>query len=258
MAMRKWTAALLALAPGVLLAFAAATPLAQDAKQLGETVDKTLEIHRDIQKKQDDWSREESELAIRYRAAKANVEYLQKRKALEEKDVQALDQSIAELERRMVESVRLNDSLEDTLQSVVARLEEFVSGDLPFLMEERKARIEGVKEVIAKPGVTGAEKLRRVLEALQVEANYGSAVEVYQEKIMVGGEEVYADMVRVGRLSVFWRTPDGKRVGEYDRAQHQWVELDEQYVRVINETREMALRLRSTEIVLLPLGRIQP
>jgi Protein of unknown function (DUF3450) len=258
MAMRKWTAALLALAPAIVLTIFANAPLAQDAKQISETVDKTLKTHQDIQKKQDDWSREQAELSARYRAAKANVEFLEKRKAIEEEDVRTLDQSIAELERRMVESVRLNDSLEDTLQIVVDRLERFVAGDLPFLMEERNARIASVKEVIAKPGVTGAEKLRRVLEALQVEANYGNLVEVYQEKIMVGDEEVYADMVRVGRLSVFWRTPDGKRVGEYDRAQHKWVPLEEKYVRVINETREMALRLRSTEVVMLPLGRIQP
>jgi hypothetical protein len=97
-----------------------------------------------------------------------------------------------------------------------------------------------------------------VLEALQVEANYGSAVEVYQEKIMVDDEEVWADMVRVGRLSVYWRTPDGERVGEFDRGQGQWVELAEEYVRPINDAREMALRLRSTEVVLLPLGRIVP
>lgn len=261
--MRKRNATLVALVTGIAIAVAAAPLFAQeakpeDAKQLGETVDKTLETHRAIQKKQDDWSREQAELSVRYRSAKANVDYLEKKKAFEEKEVAALDHSIAELRRRMVESVRLNESLEDTLNAVVARLEVFVNGDLPFLHEERKARIEGVKAVIAKPDVTGAEKLRRVLEALQVEANYGNVAEVYQEKIMVGDEEVLADMVRVGRLSVYWRTPDGKRVGEFDRGQGRWVELDGKYVRVINDTREMALRLRSIEVAMLPLGRISP
>jgi predicted RNase H-like nuclease (RuvC/YqgF family) len=230
----------------------------QSAKEVGETVDKTVEVHRETQRKQDAWSREQADLSARYRTAKANVDYLEKRKAFEEKEAAALDARIAELERRMVESVRLNDSLLDTLNTVVARVEAFVEGDLPFLLEERRARIASVKEAIAKPDLTGAEKLRRVLEVLQVEANYGNLVEVYQEKIMVGEEQVFADMVRVGRLSVYWRTPDGERVGEFDRGTHAWVELDEKYVHVINETREMALRLRSTEIVSLPLGRITP
>jgi hypothetical protein len=154
--------------------------------------------------------------------------------------------------------VRLNESLIDTLDAVVVRLENFVSRDLPFLMEERRARIAGLKESLARPDFTGAEKLRRVLEALQVEANYGNVAEVYQEKIMINDEEVHADMVRIGRVSVYWLTPDGERVGEYDRGQGKWVELDHKYAHTINVTREMALRLRSVEVVSLPLGRIQP
>jgi len=64
--------------------------------------------------------------------------------------------------------------------------------------------------------------------------------------------------VRIGRVSVYWLTPDGERVGEYDRAQGKWVELDHKYLDTITVTREMALRLRSVEVVSLPLGRIQP
>lgn len=246
------------LVTALVVALAAASARSQDAAQLSETVKKTVETHQQTQKKQQDWANEQADLTARLRAARAQVEFFEKKKALEEKEVAALDKGIAELERRMVESVRLNDSLVDTLNAVVVRLEKFVANDLPFLKEERTARIAGVKEALARPDYTGAEKLRRVLEALQVEANYGSVAEVYQEKIMVNGEEVHADMVRVGRVSVYWLTPDGERVGEYDRAQGKWVELDHKYLRTINQTREMALRLRSVEVVSLPLGRIQP
>ena len=232
--------------------------MSQDAAKLSETVNKTVETHQQTQKMQQDWAGEQADLTARLRAARAQVEFYEQKKALEEKEVGALDKGIAELERRMVESVRLNESLIDTLNVVVGRLEAFVESDLPFLMQERRARIAGVKDALARPDFTGAEKLRRTLEALQVEANYGNIAEVYQEKIMVNDEEVYADMVRVGRVSVYWLTPDGERVGEYDRAQKKWVELDHKYVHHINETREMALRLRSVEITTLPLGRIQP
>lgn len=246
------------LATAFAVAVAAAGARAQDAAQLSETVKKTVESHRETQKKQQDWANEQAELTARMRGARAQVDFFEKKKALEEKEVAALDRGIAELERRMVESARLNESLLDTLDAVVARLDAFVEGDLPFLLNERRARIAGVKEALARPDFTGAEKLRRVLEALQVEANYGSVAEVYQEKIRVNDEEIFADMVRVGRVSVYWLTPDGKRVGEYDRGQKQWVELDHKHVRNINATREMALRLRSVEVVSLPLGRIQP
>lgn len=248
-------AVLAAAALAVLIASSART---QDAAQLSDTVKKTVETHQQTQKKQQEWANEQADLTARLKAARAQVDFFEKKKALEEKEVAALDQGVAELERRMVESVRLNESLIDTLNAVTTRLETFVEGDLPFLLTERRARIAGVKDALARPDYTGAEKLRRVLEALQVEANYGNVAEVYQEKIVVNEEEIHADMVRVGRVSVYWLTPDGERVGEFDRAQNKWVELDHKHVRAINETREMALRLRSVEVVSLPLGRIQP
>jgi hypothetical protein len=254
----KRTRTQVALATALAFAVTAAAVRAQDAIQLSQTVKQTVQTHQQTQKKQEEWATEQAELAARLRAARAQVDFFEKKKALEEKEVAALDHGIAELERRMVESVRLNESLLDTLDAVVERLDTFVQGDLPFLQEERRARIAGVREALARPDFTGAEKLRRVLEALQVEANYGNIAEVYQEKITVNGEEVFADMVRVGRVSVYWLTPDGERVGEYDRGRGEWVELDRKYVHTINATREMALRLRSVEVVALPLGRIQP
>jgi hypothetical protein len=254
----KPTSKRVALATVLVVALAAAATRAQDAARLSETVQKTVETHQQTQKRQQEWAGEQAELTARMRAARAQVAFFEEKKALEEKEVAALDKGIAELERRMVESVRLNESLLDTLNAVVTRLEAFVEGDLPFLIEERRARIAGVKEALARPDFTGAEKLRRVLEALQVEANYGNVAEVYQEKIIVNDEEIFADMVRVGRVSVYWLTPDGERVGEFDRGQGKWVELDHKYVRTVATTREMALRLRSVEVVALPLGRIQP
>jgi hypothetical protein len=81
---------------------------------------------------------------------------------------------------------------------------------------------------------------------------------VSQERIKVGNDEISADVIRVGRVSVFWRSPDGKRVGEYDRGAKQWVELDGKYVNAIGDVREMIMRLRSTKVITLPLGRILP
>ena len=211
-----WKVALLAVVLGGVAAIG--LPHAQDAKQLTDTVAKTVDTQQQTQKQQEAWAEEKSDLAARYRNAKAQVDYLEKKKAFENKELDELDKGIAELNRRMVESVRLNDSLDDSLNAVMNHLESWVNHDVPFLMEERQARLASVREVIAKPDVTGAEKLRRVLEALQVEANYGNAADVSQQTIKVGNEDVSADIIRIGRVSVYWRSPDGKRVGEFDRA----------------------------------------
>ncbi|MEJ2721215.1 MAG: DUF3450 domain-containing protein [bacterium] len=169
-----------------------------------------------------------------------------------------LDAGIAELERRLEESRRLEHSLQDTLIVVLDRLQDWVGRDLPFLVEERAARIAGLREMIVRPDVEGSEKLRRVLEALQVEAGYGATVEVNQQRITVSNEELFVDVLRLGRVSLFWRTPDGSKVGEFDRASGRWAELPSKYGRSIQYTMEMATRMRPVEVIDLPLGRIQP
>ncbi len=232
---------------------------AQDNSQgdrLKETVDGTVGIQQQTQEKRDEWEEEKSELEARYRTAKANVEYLSKRKDAVEKKYNALMDRIAELGRRLEESDKLQNSLQDTLNSVLNKLEIWVYGDIPFLMEERRARIRELKREIVKPDVSGAEKLRRLLEALQVEANYGGNVEVYQQKIEVEGDTLFVDVLHIGRVSVFWRTPDGELVGGYDPGSSSWIKLPDKYNKSISDAMEMASRIRPVELIELPLGRL--
>lgn len=224
---------------------------------LRDQVDGTVEIHQETQRKQDDWAAEKAELEMRYRTAKANVAYLKERNALDEKRVVALEEGIAELVRRLEESERLEDSLVDTLNAIVLRLEDWVARDIPFLMDEREGRITYVKKELARPDLSGAGKLKIVLEALQIEAGYGAAVEVDQEQVPVGADTLFVDVLRVGRVSAFWRTPDGETVGEYDRGTRQWVELAGKYARPVSEAMDMAARIKPVELLSLPLGRIR-
>jgi len=242
---------------GLMLLLAMTLPAVR-AQDLEKTVDETLGIEEGAQKQRKDWAGEKAELVARYRNAKANVEYLRERKGLENEKAVALDQRIAEYERRLDESGRLTASLQDTLDVVMDRLDAWVAHDLPFLREERRTRLDGLRKERARPDVAGAEKLRRLLEALQVEVNYGGTVEVNQEPIRVSGEEIHADILRIGRLSAFWRTPDGERIGEYDRGSEAWVELPAKHQRALEAAFDMAARIRPVELIALPLGRIEP
>lgn len=238
---------------GIASLFAQSEP-----EKLKQTVDKTVGIQKETQQSQDQWEKEKAELVARYRAAQVNVNFLSERKAVEDKRLKALEESVAEMERRLEEADRLSLTIQDTLNTVLNRLEDWVNRDLPFLMEERQSRVAYLKKELVKPDVSDADKLRRLLEALQIEMNYGSTVEVTQQRIGLEGEDLFVDLVRVGRVSVFWRTPDGKRCGEFDRGTRQWVELPGKYNRSIATAMDMASRMRPVELHALPLGRIQP
>jgi archaellum component FlaC len=222
-----------------------------------ETVQGTVDIDQGTQEERDAWASEQAGLEARYRTAKANIAYLTERIAGEQKAVAGLTESIEELERRMYEAKLLRSSLQDTLDIVMVRLEEFVAQDLPFLTEERGRRLEVLRRELALPEVTGAEKLRRLLEALQIETEYGKSVEVSQQEIALDGASIFVDVLWVGRVSLFWRTPDGDRAGTFDRESWEWVELPPSYGRTIGDAIEMASRIRPVQLINLPLGRVQ-
>ncbi len=223
-----------------------------------KSVDSTLAIERDTQKSKERWASERNELVARYKTAKAASNYLNERAQSSGDRLAEIDKAIAALERSVKESTRLERNLQDTLSAVFGRYEARVRADLPFLREEREARLATLRSELARPGENGSEKLRRVLEALQVETGYGNSVEVTQEKIVLNGDSLFVDLLRLGRVSLFWRTTDGKKVGEFDRGARQWVELPGKYSRNIGRAIDMASRMRPIQIITLPIGRIQP
>jgi len=165
---------------------------------------------------------------------------------------------VAELERRIAVSETLEAGLQTVMDETLERFESFVRSDLPFLPEERSLRISMLKESLARTDATPAEKLRLLLEALQVETELGDTVETYPQRIDLGTENVFADVFRLGRLSLFWITPDGERAGEYDRVTGRWVELPGRYRKGIRMAVEMAAKQRPVELIRLPVGRIHP
>lgn len=219
--------------------------------------DAALRTEQQSQQQRDAWETERAALEQRYRQASNESEWLTGRVTRERVTLEALADKKSELERRLIESERLTDNLEDTLAVLVDRLEATVAADLPFLGEERADRLASLRLELGDPDSPAADKLRRVLEAYLVEAGYGGSVEVASERIVVDGTEIWADVLRVGRLALFWRTPDTSRAGTFDQAAGAWVELDRGDHRAIGRAMEMAARMRPVEVIGLPLGRIE-
>jgi len=247
-------AGLLVLAATATAQTASGSPADPDSLSLA--VSRTVETAKQTQTRLDGWSQERKDLELRYRNTNASLSYLQERLSREKERAAALDNSIGELERSLRESTRLKEGIVDTMGAVLGRLEATVAADLPFLPEERAARLENLRKLMAKTEVASAEKLRVLLETMLIEAQYGATVEVAPATIRIDGQEVHAEILRIGRLTMYWRSPDGKRVGSWDPALASWVELPSGYSRVIAHSVEIAAKRRANELVTLPLGRI--
>jgi predicted RNase H-like nuclease (RuvC/YqgF family) len=109
---------------------------------------------------------------------------------------------------------------------MIERLESFIATDSPFLTNERSQRVRGLRDLLDRADVTVAEKYRRVLEAHQVELDYGRTIETYQDELEVGGSRRTVDILRVGRIGLYYQTLDGSYSGYWDQTTGTWLPLE--------------------------------
>ena len=62
------------------------------------------------------------------------------------------------------------------------------------------------------------ERFRRIMEAYQVETDYGRTIEAYSGKLARDGKPRTVDFLRAGRVALVYATLDGGETGYWDRA----------------------------------------
>jgi hypothetical protein len=124
---------------------------------------------------------------------------------------------IETIETTSREVLPLMDKMLDALVS-------FVALDVPFLPEERKNRLAQLQAMMARADVSTSEKYRRLVEAYQIEVEYGRTIEVYQGKV----DEKTVEFLRSGRVSLMYQSRDGKETGYWDIDAKKWV-IDNSY-----------------------------
>jgi Protein of unknown function (DUF3450) len=109
---------------------------------------------------------------------------------------------------------------------MIDTLDQFVQLDTPFLLEERTKRVAGLKQMMQRADVSSSEKYRRILEAYQIETEYGRTIEAYDGKLGEGDAAKTVEFLRIGRVALLYQTPDGKETGYWDADGKKWVEDD--------------------------------
>lgn len=227
-------------------------------KDIEAPVDKAVDTRQATQAAREKWDAEHQKLAEEYDRVKAENEQLVfANKNLTQK-FKDLEESNRNLTREKEEAQRIRTELAPFLKELLGRLKALVTADAPFLSRERHDRLARLEVILDDPDITIAEKYRKMMEALFVEAEYGNTVEVYREKIVANGAEVLADIFRMGRVALFFLALDRESAGIFDVATNQWRTLDKAHVPAIEAVVEMAAKHRPMEVVTLPLGVIAP
>ncbi len=136
---------------------------------------------------------------------------------------------------------------------MVASLQEFVAVDHPFLPEERQLRVVQLQELMDRADVSIGEKYRRVLEAYQVEMEYGRTIEAYRGELKADASTRTVDFLRIGRVGLYYQTLDHQEVGQWNTITGGWQKLPSQYSLPIRKGLRIARKQSAPDLLYLPL-----
>ena len=134
---------------------------------------------------------------------------------------------------------------------MISTLEQVISADVPFLLKERQARVENLKGLIDRADVSVGEKFRRIMEAYVIETDYGRTIEAYQSELLIGGEPLTVDMLRFGRVGLYYQTLDGNTTGRWNSSKQTWETLGPDYRRSVLDGLRIARKQAPPEMLKL-------
>ncbi len=134
-------------------------------------------------------------------------------------------------------------------------LEQFIELDTPFLLTERRDRLERLRGMMERSDVSSAEKFRRVIEAYQIENDYGRTIEAYKGTVPINGNQQEVDFLRIGRVSLAYQSVGGSHTGAWDDAARDWVELDaSEFKNQVSDGLRVARKQVAPDLLVIPVA----
>jgi len=206
-----------------------------------------------VQDKIDAISDETDSLLSQYRTTLKQIDSIRVYNGQMRDLVQSQEDEIASLADQLGRVELVGRSVTPLMLRMIDAIEKFVQLDVPFLIKERTERIAGLRKMMARADVTTAEKFRQIMEAYQIETEFGRTIEAYRDTIEIDGRETTVDFLRFGRIALVYQSLDESQRGAWDQQSHTWMPLDDDYRSAIRNGLRIARKQSAPDLVRLPL-----
>ena len=245
----------------VLLAAAAALLGAAVAVQ-ADTLDDILEVSasktdaaRRSQARVDRLADETRNLLDDYKTVTKQIDGLRVYNARLQRQIDNQLRRIAEIDNAIDQVTVIQRQMTPLVIRMIDGLEQFVAMDVPFNLDERRARIEFLRTNVDRSDLTVAEKFRQVLEAYNIELQYGRGFETYHDTIDTGTGPRDVDFLRIGRLALVYQTTDGGEAGVWNNQSRSWQPLPTgDYAAAIRQGVRIAKKQATIELLNMPIA----
>lgn len=169
--------------------------------------------------------------------------------------IEAQKERIAEMERQKLAMYEIQRALEPYLDEAYLALAELVENDLPFLRDERKARLDNLQADLNDHRLSLSEKTAHLLDALRVENSYAIALNTENVVLDLENGPVNVRLLNVGRLALYYQTDDGSQSGWYDKATGEWRVMSAKEGKELAQALNIVDKRTVPALVNLPVGR---
>ena len=196
----------------------------------------------------DSTERQTDKIVNEYKVVAKQVEGLKLYNEQKRIQIKAQLELMDKLDAQLDQVVVMQRQIPPLAQRMLESLENFINLDTPFRIEERQNRIDLVRASLAKPKVTASEQVRQVLEAYNIEAEYGRKIDSYEATV----EGKVVNILVVGRIGMFYQTKDETETGVWNNDSQSW-EIIDGYRRPVRDGIRMAKKLAPTDMLTIPV-----
>ena len=223
-----------------------------DIDQILEENNNTIVESESSQDKVDNLSDEKDSLLAEWKVVVKQVEGLRIYNAQKRAQIKAQEDRLLVLENQTKEIDTTKRLIPGVMTNIALRLEKDIKDNAPFLIDVRLGRVNQVLDILVDPTVTESERVRQVLEAVNIEREYGRTIETYEDAIVLDGEEKVVNILRIGRLALLYQLKDQSEAGVWDNELKEWVKV-EGYRIPIRDGIRMANKTAPLDLLSLPI-----
>ncbi len=238
-------------------AFIALLPSAAYADRTDDIINSNsqrLQAGAASQKRIDDVSEKTEKIVSQYHQQRKNVEVLKKFNERLRRTLAAQQVAMQKLERSIEDASLIERQIVPLMLSMIDGLEKFIAADIPFKLDERRARLERIKGYLTNANISAAERFRQVLDAYSIENAYGQSIDVFVEELQLDGIAKTVNILQIGRSGLYYQTTDGINSGYWDKTTKQWQDLDASHNAGITQAIRITQGKEVNDLMTLPVA----
>ena len=208
---------------------------------------------KDSQTVVSDFSDETQDLLGQYRLVLQQIDRLIAYNDYVERLIVDQEAQITDIREQLDQFALIERGIVPLMLDSIDTLDKFIDLDVPFLLEERKARVVRLRTIMNLSDVTVSEKYRQIMDAYQIETTYGRDIEAYTGLLEIDGVSRQVDFLRIGRTSLTYQTPDQEETGFWNKQDKQWEKLPNKYQNYVTQGLRVARKQVTPNLLELPI-----